>query len=134
MEKLGKIEDISRSIKQNFMIFIGALTGMVIAETFFSTETGVSIVVALGAVIGFNIGNYLISKIREEPGYDERDIQNLDEGLAYGFMLMASLTGVDIATNLSWTKPEILSISVAAAVLIMICQNLRQTEIKGLKR
>jgi len=85
-------------------------------------------------VIFFNIGNYLSSKIREEPGYDERDIQNLDEGLAYGFMLMASLIGADIATSLSWSKSEILSISVAAAVLIMICQNLQQTGIRGLKK
>ena len=133
MEAPG-IEDLGRSLKRNFMIFIGALTGMVVAETYFFTETGVSLFVALGAVIGFNIGNFAVRKIREKPSYDEREIQNLDEGLAYGFIIMASLLGVDIATNLSWAKPEILSISVAAAVLGMMCQNLRQTGIKGLKR
>ncbi|WP_414838054.1 hypothetical protein ACK3SF_01485 [Candidatus Nanosalina sp. VS9-1] len=134
MEFSGRIEGLDRAIKQNFMIFIGALTGMVVAETFLSTETGVSLVVALGAVIAFNIGNLAAKKIRDKPGYDERDIQNLDQGLAYGFIVMTTLTGVGIATSLSLSKPEILIISVAAAVLIMICKNLRQTGIRGLKK
>lgn len=132
MEILGKALD--KAVKKNFMIFIGALTGMVIAETYFFTETGVSLVVALGAVIAFNIGDLAATKIRGKPSYDERDIQNMDHGLAYGFIIMTTLTGIDIATKLSWSQPEILIISVTTAVLLMICQNIQQTGIKGLKR
>ncbi|WP_347721059.1 hypothetical protein [Candidatus Nanohalovita haloferacivicina] len=116
------------------MIFIGALTGMVVAETFLSTETGVSLVVALGAVIAFNIGNLAAKKIRDKPGYDERDIQNLDQGLGYGFIVMTTLTGVGIATKISWSQSEILIISVTTATFLMICQNIRQTGIRGLKK
>ncbi|QKQ98534.1 hypothetical protein GKQ38_03335 [Candidatus Nanohaloarchaea archaeon] len=71
------------SVKHNFLIFIAALTGQIIAEQYFiAPESGVSIVTALAAVIGFNIGNIIMKKASSGQQYDERNYRNLDEGLA----------------------------------------------------
>ncbi|MFB6241401.1 MAG: hypothetical protein ABEJ36_01190 [Candidatus Nanosalina sp.] len=116
------------STKQNFLIFIAALTGQEIArEYFFTPESGVSVITAAAAVVGFNIGNIIAKKISPGHEYDERNYKNLDEGLAWGFIVAASLLGVDLAKGFAWGKAEILIISASAAVLVMIYRNFRQT-------
>lgn len=115
--------------KHNALIFIAVLTGQVIAaEYFLPMESGTSVITSLAAVIGFNIGNVMITKISERPEYDEREYQNMDRGLIWGFIVAASMLGVDLTTSLSWSKADILIISTSAAILVMICKNYRQTE------
>lgn len=117
------------SVKHNFLIFIAALTGQIIAKKcLIAPESGASIVKALAAVIGFNIGNIIVKKASFGQEYDERNYENLDEGLAWGFLVAASMLGFDLASGFSWSKTEILIISASAAVLVMICRNFRQTE------
>lgn len=116
-------------LKHNALIFVAALTGQIIAaEYFLPLESGASTITALTAVIGFNIGTLLITKISEKPEYDERQYQNIDQGLAWGFLIAVSMLGIDLASRLSWSKAKILIASTSAAVLIMICRNYLQTE------
>lgn len=116
-------------VKHNALIFIATLTGQVVAaEYFFPLESGASVITSLAAVIGFNIGNVMITKISDKPEYDEREYQNMDRGLVWGFIIAASMLGVDLTTSLLWSKADILIISASTTVLVMICRNYRQTE------
>lgn len=116
------------SVKHNFLIFIAALTGQIIAEQYFiAPESSVSIVTSVAAVIGFNIGNVIMKKASSGQQYDERNYRNLDEGLAWGFIVAALMLGVDLASGFSWSKPEILIVSAVTAVALMVYRNFRQT-------
>lgn len=115
------------SVKYSALIFVTALaTGAFLDILDPGPGEGIHIGIAIGSVLGFNLGHYLKNRFWEDNSYDERDMQNLDEGLAWGFIVLGSLTGIDIATGLSWTKAYMLIISTAAAILVMIYRNYRQ--------
>ena len=124
------------SIKEYGFVLAGGLAGIIFARTVIIGEATTSVdylVMPLAIAVGYAAGR----KIRRSMGKttsDERDIQNYEGGMSWGFITFAGLTAVEAGTNLSLATTDILMWSVSVALSATLYVEIRQSGLRGLIR
>ena len=118
------------SFKQNFMWLTGGLAGMLAATRWIIPEADLSPAVLIGILIGANIGAYMRNTSRSGREYDERDIENMEESMAWGFMAAITMLGLNLLNQFSFTSSEILLASSAVALAVTLGLEARQTGLR----
>lgn len=118
--------------KQNFMWLTGGLAGMLAAEKWVVPWADLSPAILIGILIGANIGAYMRNSSEVGREYDERQRENMEESMAWGFMTSVTMLGLNLFDQVSFTSPEIIIGSSAVALLATIVLEVKQTGFKGL--
>ena len=118
------------SFKQNFMWLTGGLAGMLATQRWIIPDTSLSPAILIGILIGGNIGAYMRNTSRTGREYDERDRENMEESMAWGFMTAVTMLGLNLLNRFSFTSSEILLASSAVALAMTLGLEARQTGLK----
>jgi hypothetical protein len=127
-------KDMWDSLKEYGFVFAGGFAGIVFAQTVVLGEAGTPVdylVLPVSILIGYAAGR----KIRDSMGKstsDERDIQNYEEGMSWGFITFAVLTAIGEATHLGLAATEVLMLSVAVALAATLYAEIHQGGVRGL--
>ncbi|QGA80593.1 hypothetical protein [Candidatus Nanohalobium constans] len=127
-------KDIGDKLKEYGFIFASGLAGIIFATTVLLNEPGNAfdyLVIPSGVVIG-NIAGRKIRRSMGKPASDERDIQNYESGMSWGFITFAVLTAVQASTALNIAVTEILMWSVGVAFTVTLYAEISQSGLKGL--
>lgn len=129
-------ESIGDSLKEYGFVFAAALAGIIFAQKIIIGEPGNIIdftVLPVSVTIGYAAGR----KIRDSMGKstsDERDIQNYESGMTWGFIAFAAMTALQTSQHITLATTDILMLSVSIAFTATLYLEIRQSGLKGLMR
>lgn len=129
-------KDIGDKVKEYGFIFASGLAGIIFATTVLLNEQGSVFdyfVIPSGVVIG-NIAGRRIRRSMGKSVSDERDIQNYESGMSWGFITFAVLTAVQASTAINIAVTEILMWSMAVAFSVILYAEISQSGLRGLMR
>lgn len=129
-------KSIQDKMKEYGFVSAGALAGIIFAQTIIIGESGNIVdylIMPLSVTIGYAAGRKIRSSMGKTTS-DERDIQNYEEGMTWGFITFAAFTAIEAGTHLTLATTDILMWSVAVALAATLYIEIRQSGLKGLVR
>lgn len=122
--------------KEYGFIYAGALAGIIFAQNVVIGEPGTHVdflLIPAGVLMGYSVGRVIQARMGKK-NRDERDIENYEDGMSWGFITFALLVVIDNGTNFTLSSAEMLMYSTAIALTVTLYREIRQSGVRGLIR
>lgn len=126
-------------LKEYGFVFAAAMGGMTFAGVLVTGFTGEELtrlnflILPISVTLGYAVGKKIRDLMGKE-GRDERDIENYEEGMSWGFIVFTLLVAAENGFGLDISSDIMLMYSTGVALPILTYRQIQQTGIRGLIR
>ena len=130
---------IGDKLKEYGFAFAGAMGGMTFAGVLVTGFTGEELtrsnflILPISVTLGYAVGKKIRDLMGKE-GRDERDIENYEDGMTWGFIVFTLLVAAENGLGLDISSAIMLMYSTGVALTVLVYRQIQQTGIRGLIR
>ena len=133
------VKSIENKIKEYGFVFAAAISGLTFAGAVLGNLVGAELthtdflLLTISTTLGY-AGGRKIRDMMGGEGSDERDIENYEEGMTWGFVIFAVLVGVENGFGYNISSSVMLMYSTGVALTVSIYREIQQVGVEGVLR